>query len=112
MNPTYQLKDQGAIGAKQRKTTRDTKQPETRNKLNTILKSKAATQAPSSSKEASDCKHFDTGKNSQFRCAENMRTEREGKRKRGALVTEELLRVPTRTGKPGKMGRHFPVREF
>ena len=23
-----------------------------------------------------------------------------------------LIRVPTRTGKPGKMGRHFPVREF
>ena len=22
-----------------------------------------------------------------------------------------LYRVPTRTGKPGKMGRHFPVRE-
>ena len=22
-----------------------------------------------------------------------------------------LVRVPTRTGKPGKMGRHFPVRE-
>ena len=22
-----------------------------------------------------------------------------------------LIRVPTRTGKPGKMGRHFPVRE-
>ena len=22
-----------------------------------------------------------------------------------------LTRVPTRTGKPGKMGRHFPVRE-
>ena len=22
-----------------------------------------------------------------------------------------LSRVPTRTGKPGKMGRHFPVRE-
>ena len=21
------------------------------------------------------------------------------------------IRVPTRTGKPGKMGRHFPVRE-
>ena len=23
----------------------------------------------------------------------------------------KLIRVPTRTGKPGKMGRHFPVRE-
>ena len=23
----------------------------------------------------------------------------------------EILRVNTRTGKPGKMGRHFPVRE-
>ena len=22
-----------------------------------------------------------------------------------------MARVPTRTGKPGKMGRHFPVRE-
>ena len=22
-----------------------------------------------------------------------------------------MYRVPTRTGKPGKMGRHFPVRE-
>ena len=22
-----------------------------------------------------------------------------------------IARVPTRTGKPGKMGRHFPVRE-
>ena len=22
-----------------------------------------------------------------------------------------FFRVPTRTGKPGKMGRHFPVRE-
>ena len=22
-----------------------------------------------------------------------------------------IFRVPTRTGKPGKMGRHFPVRE-
>ena len=22
-----------------------------------------------------------------------------------------IYRVPTRTGKPGKMGRHFPVRE-
>ena len=22
-----------------------------------------------------------------------------------------MIRVPTRTGKPGKMGRHFPVRE-
>ena len=24
---------------------------------------------------------------------------------------KELRRVPTQTGKPGKMGRHFPVRE-
>ena len=24
---------------------------------------------------------------------------------------QQLPRVPTRTGKPGKMGRHFPVRE-
>ena len=24
---------------------------------------------------------------------------------------EDRTRVPTRTGKPGKMGRHFPVRE-
>ena len=23
----------------------------------------------------------------------------------------KITRVPTRTGKPGKMGRHFPVRE-
>ena len=23
----------------------------------------------------------------------------------------KVVRVPTRTGKPGKMGRHFPVRE-
>ena len=27
------------------------------------------------------------------------------------IVSEMLIRVPTRTGKPGKMGRHFPVRE-
>ena len=27
------------------------------------------------------------------------------------LYCTQLLRVPTRTGKPGKMGRHFPVRE-
>ena len=26
-------------------------------------------------------------------------------------VTHPMIRVPTRTGKPGKMGRHFPVRE-
>ena len=26
--------------------------------------------------------------------------------------TCSIVRVPTRTGKPGKMGRHFPVREF
>ena len=25
--------------------------------------------------------------------------------------TGSIHRVPTRTGKPGKMGRHFPVRE-
>ena len=25
--------------------------------------------------------------------------------------THQYSRVPTRTGKPGKMGRHFPVRE-
>ena len=24
---------------------------------------------------------------------------------------KQLFRVPTRTGKPGKMGSHFPVRE-
>ena len=24
---------------------------------------------------------------------------------------DPVYRVPTRTGKPGKMGRHFPVRE-
>ena len=27
------------------------------------------------------------------------------------LLEQILIRVPTRTGKPGKMGRHFPVRE-
>ena len=26
-------------------------------------------------------------------------------------LSQTLCRVPTRTGKPGKMGRHFPVRE-
>ena len=26
-------------------------------------------------------------------------------------TSERQLRVPTRTGKPGEMGRHFPVRE-
>ena len=26
-------------------------------------------------------------------------------------ISTSLNRVPTRTGKPGKMGRHFPVRE-
>ena len=26
-------------------------------------------------------------------------------------VHPQLVRVPTQTGKPGKMGRHFPVRE-
>ena len=26
-------------------------------------------------------------------------------------ILTQTLRVPTRTGKPGKMGRHFPVRE-
>ena len=28
-----------------------------------------------------------------------------------SLDQTNLFRVPTRTGKPGKMGRHFPVRE-
>ena len=27
------------------------------------------------------------------------------------MVGDSLDRVPTRTGKPGKIGRHFPVRE-
>ena len=27
------------------------------------------------------------------------------------IVLKHKNRVPTRTGKPGKMGRHFPVRE-
>ena len=27
------------------------------------------------------------------------------------VIQRHILRVPTRTGKPGKMGRHFPVRE-
>ena len=27
------------------------------------------------------------------------------------LYNLDVFRVPTRTGKPGKMGRHFPVRE-
>ena len=27
------------------------------------------------------------------------------------LLVVHNIRVPTRTGKPGKMGRHFPVRE-
>ena len=27
------------------------------------------------------------------------------------LAEKDYSRVPTRTGKPGKMGRHFPVRE-
>ena len=27
------------------------------------------------------------------------------------LSFREVYRVPTQTGKPGKMGRHFPVRE-
>ena len=26
-------------------------------------------------------------------------------------MSSDFNRVPTRTGKPGKMGRHFPVRE-
>ena len=26
-------------------------------------------------------------------------------------ISRYIPRVPTRTGKPGKMGRHFPVRE-
>ena len=28
-----------------------------------------------------------------------------------ATMTKYVARVPTRAGKPGKMGRHFPVRE-
>ena len=28
-----------------------------------------------------------------------------------ATVELSMDRVPTRTGKPGRMGRHFPVRE-
>ena len=28
-----------------------------------------------------------------------------------AVIKFVIGRVPTRTGKPGKMGRHFPVRE-
>ena len=28
-----------------------------------------------------------------------------------SLLVRKMFRVPTRTGKPGKMGRHFPVRE-
>ena len=31
--------------------------------------------------------------------------------KNAILYTLATDRVPTRTGKPGKMGRHFPVRE-
>ena len=27
------------------------------------------------------------------------------------MYVYSVYRVPTRTGKPGKMGRHFPVRE-
>ena len=27
------------------------------------------------------------------------------------VCVHRYIRVPTRTGKPGKMGRHFPVRE-
>ena len=27
------------------------------------------------------------------------------------MSVKYVYRVPTRTGKPGKMGRHFPVRE-
>ena len=30
---------------------------------------------------------------------------------RGAYKVRDV-RVPTRTGKPGKMERHFPVRDF
>ena len=30
---------------------------------------------------------------------------------KGYITASHLNRVPTRTGKPGKMGRHFPVRE-
>ena len=80
----YQLKDQGAIDAKQRETTRDKKQVEHNSRI------KSSYLGTKSSKEAANCKHFDTGKNSQFRCAENMRTERDGEKKRGLLVIEEL----------------------
>ena len=31
--------------------------------------------------------------------------------KESTFVLRHIIRVPTRTGKPGKMGRHFPVRE-
>ena len=30
---------------------------------------------------------------------------------RNIYFSKNIYRVPTRTGKPGKMGRHFPVRE-
>ena len=30
---------------------------------------------------------------------------------RGGMLSTDMDRDPTRTGKPGKMGRHFPVRE-
>ena len=30
---------------------------------------------------------------------------------RANLWSQGMNRVPTQTGKPGKMGRHFPVRE-
>ena len=29
-----------------------------------------------------------------------------------SVIEFYMCRVPRRTGKPGKMGRHFPVREF
>ena len=29
-----------------------------------------------------------------------------------SLLFCRITRIPTRTGKPGKIGRHFPVREY
>ena len=41
-----------------------------------------------------------------------MKKSWKGAEKYNKLVCSILFyRVPTRTGKPGKMGRHFPVRE-
>ena len=35
-----------------------------------------------------------------------------GRKTQTLLISSlQMPRVPTRTGKPGKMGRHFPVRE-